>query len=166
MSVSVLAGSAACSPADLARLPAPGTAEDGNTSLDPNRTVAGGPLTPGIESLSGSALPPVLGALHPQDGSQVCRRPQVGLDLLLSDAMRKDGSFDPSAITLLLDDQDVTDAAVIRETQTYPASRATIMYVPSTDLALGVHHAAVTYPGLGGASSYAWSFTVAHTPCP
>ena len=162
----VLAATSACSPAKREGLAAAGTPTDANMARNPNPADAMG--TPGAGPINGNAPTPTSGiaTLFPPDGAQTCPRPPVGVDLVLSDALRQDGSFDPSTVALFLDGRDVTAAAVVREAQTYPASRASILFVPPTDLALGVHDAAITYPGPGGAVIEAWSFTVASIPCP
>jgi uncharacterized repeat protein (TIGR02543 family) len=111
-------------------------------------------------------LPPEIAGVHPPEGSQVCPTPQVGVDLNLTDAMRQAGSFDLSTVTLTLDGKDVTQEAVVLGTLTYPQSRASVLYTPTTALALGIHRAAITFPSASGRSTFEWTFTVANVPCP
>lgn len=123
-------------------------------------------LTISPDSGETSAGAPQITRLYPPDGSQACRVPQVGVSLYLSDLVRTaGGSFDPSKITLTLDGTDVTLAATIFQTMTQPASRATMLYTPPSDLALGPHQAALTYPSTAGSQTYTWSFTVASVLC-
>jgi hypothetical protein len=110
--------------------------------------------------------PPQLSRLYPAEDSQVCQVPQVGVSLYLSDLVRTaGGAFDPSKITLTLDGTDITSAATIFQALTQPASRATILYTPPSDLALGPHQAALTYPSTARSQTYTWSFTVASVLC-
>lgn len=104
---------------------------------------------------------------YPEHGSLTCPRPQIGVDLVITDAMRKDGStFDPSTIKLILDDKDVTDTAIIRENMTFPSTRATIIYTPTTDLPKDTHKVSFAYPSDSGTETIEWSFSVTDMPCP
>jgi hypothetical protein len=117
-------------------------------------------LPPSVGSSNpGSAI----AAVYPADGSTACRRPQIGADVFPTGQMRKGGAFDPSTVTLSLDGKVVAPQAV-RETMTYPSSRATILYAPDADLALGDHHATLVYPS-SGTLSRTWTFTVADIAC-
>ena len=110
-------------------------------------------------------LPPEIAGVHPPEGSQVCPTPQVGVALNLTDAMRQAGSFDLSTVTFTLDGKDVTQKAVVLGTLTYPQSRVSLSYTPTTALALGIHRAAFTFPSASGRSTFEWTFTVANAPC-
>jgi hypothetical protein len=110
------------------------------------------------------ALPLELASLHPQDGATVCPRPLIGVDLLLTNAARKDGSFDLSSIALSLDGQDIAPAATVRETLTSPASRVSVLYTPGADLTLGEHQAQITYAATGSAT-VTWIFNVSGIAC-
>ena len=120
-------------------------------------------LTP--QSASDRDLPPEIAALQPAADSNACRRPRLSVDLFLTDALRKDGAFDPSTVTLMLDGKDVTAAATIRVNLTYPASRATITYTPPADLPLGAHQAALTFATSAGRRTHTWNFVAAAIPC-
>jgi glucose/arabinose dehydrogenase len=111
------------------------------------------------------ASPRILG-IHPADGSEVCLRPQVGADLLLTDLVRNAGSFDPSKVTLTLDGADMTLSASSLETMDYPASHASISDTPLSDLTLGAHQAKLIRPSAIGPLTTVWNFTVASIPCP
>lgn len=115
---------------------------------------------------STSVAAPLMTRLYPPEGSSACQTPQVGVDLILTNLVRTSGSFDPSKITLTLDGTDVTLAAAIRQTATSPASRATILYTPPANLALGVHQVVLTYPSPAGPQTRTWSFTAAGIVCP
>lgn len=112
-----------------------------------------------------SALPAEVATLHPANGAQVCPRPQVGADLILTDATRKDGAFDPSTVALTLDGTDITSAAVMRQNLTSPASRVTLLYTPPADLPLGEHRADLTFPTATGTTTVTWNFTIVDVPC-
>ncbi len=104
-------------------------------------------------------------AIHPSEGAQVCRRPRLAVDLLLTALMRTNGSFDPAKVVLYLDGKVVTQAATFIQSEDYPASRATIQYIPTADLPLGSNWAALVYPTSWGPLTRAWIFTVADIPC-
>ncbi len=129
----------------------------------PGGVVGGGPQT--NETLQPN-LPPEITRFRPPEGSQACPTPQVGVDLLLTDAMRKNGAFDLSTVVLMLDGKDVTQAAQVLGSMTYPQNRASLSYIPTIALALGTHKAAFTYPSASGRSTHEWTFTVANIPCP
>jgi hypothetical protein len=161
----LLVASAGCEPAPLdSRAGNPGEGQNAEHSASGTSVAAKNTsMTPDAQ---GSDTPSEIGRLYPLAGSQACPRPHVGADLLLTDAMRKDGSFDPSTVTLTLDGTDVTQTATIRESQTNPSSRATILHLPTTDLALGDHSAAITFASATGPITHEWSFTVADISCP
>jgi hypothetical protein len=86
--------------------------------------------------------------------------------LLLSDLVRTPGGrFDPSKVVLELDGSDVTGLAAVSETLVQPASAATMLFQPTSDLALGSHHAAFTYPTGVGSTTLGWDFTAANIGC-
>ena len=117
--------------------------------------------------------PMQIAALYPADGSQVCPRPQVGVDLEFAaqvPTIESGGpltdllSFDQSTILLTLDGNDVTADAVQTMPFSYPALFS-VLYLPTTDLAPGVHDAALTYITLTGPQSRTWNFAVATIGC-
>jgi hypothetical protein len=112
-----------------------------------------------------ATAPEVVG-MYPVDGGSGCRRPDVGVGLLLSDLTRLGGSFDPTKVVLLLDSADVTGAASKSQTESSPASEGSVLYMPTVDLALGIHVASFTYPTAGGQVTLLWSFTVTSIGCP
>jgi hypothetical protein len=111
-------------------------------------------------------LPPTVPRIFPASGDQVCAAPQVGVDLLLTNWLRTNGSFDLSKISLLLDGTDVTSLASSLQTMTSPASFARVLYTPATNLASGTHQADLTYLTASGPRTLKWSFTVAGMACP
>jgi hypothetical protein len=125
----------------------------GVTTDQPSQNYIATPLTPPVPRI------------YPPSGSQVCPTPQVGADLMLTNRMRKNGSFDPSTITLKLDGTDVTGSTSSLQTMTSPASLARVIYTPPT-LSVGAHDAELTYPLGSGTQTLQWSFTVAAIPCP
>jgi hypothetical protein len=139
-----------------------------NYTFSPGSKVYSGVASPqtGQDYSATYLLPPPLGAVYPLDSSEACLRPQVGVELMLSDAMRKGGSFDPSTVMLTLDGIDVTGLAAALQTETYPASIGSVLYTPPADLALGAHQAVLTYPSGGGTATWTWNFTVAVIVCP
>ena len=147
----------------------------GRSSVEWTFTVANIPCPPPQDEIvvyPGSGTPVTPGALadiaivHPPEGSQVCPRPQIQVDLHLTDAMRRDGVFDRSTVTLTLDGNDVTQQAEVLGTMTYPQSQVSLSYTPTTALATGTHQAAITYPSTTGRKTHAWTFTVANITCP
>jgi hypothetical protein len=120
----------------------------------------------GFEGTPAGQTPPEIAGVRPPEGSQVCPTPQVGVDLNLTDAMRKAGSFDLSTVKLTLDGKDVTQEAQVLSSMNYPPSRASLSYTPTTALALGTHRAAITFPSASGRSTIEWTFTVANVSCP
>jgi hypothetical protein len=140
-------------------------AEDGVVGPPPEDSVVGQPPEDSVVGQPPpSNLPPEIAGVHPLEGSQVSPRPQIGVDLNLTDAMRKAGSFDLSTVTLTLDGKDVTQEAQVLGTMTYPQSRASVLYTPTTALTLGTHRAAFTFPSASGRSTFEWTFTVANVP--
>jgi hypothetical protein len=99
-----------------------------------------------------------------EDACRVSPTPEVGVDLLLNPAMRKDGGFDASTVVLTLDGRDVTARAVGRGTMDYPQGRVTLLYTPEDPLPEGRHEAALTLPSGRGRTTYRWSFTVSTVP--
>jgi hypothetical protein len=89
----------------------------------------------------------------------------VGVNLYLTDLLRTNGSFDPTKVVLKLDGEDVTDLAEIAQTESSPASRAIVLYTPTTDLAVGDHLASFTFPTASGTITISWGFTVAAIDC-
>jgi hypothetical protein len=106
----------------------------------------------------------ILGFLPP-DGVQICPTPRVVLALHLTDAIRKDGAFDPSKVTLTLDGQNILSKISLIAPMIYPQSQVTLTYVQGTPLALGAHQVKFTYPSPGGPLTLTWNFTVANIPC-
>jgi len=159
----LLAMSAGCAPAGELAQPSsdtPSAQADATGAVVSHSKGQGGPYG------NATNLPAEIAALYPEDGSQACLLPQVGVDLLLTDAMRKDGSFDPSAVKLTLDGSDVTSMAVVRQVMTYPASRVTMLLTPAKDLSAGNHLVGITYPSAAGPKTHQWNFTASNVPCP
>jgi hypothetical protein len=115
-----------------------------------------------------AAATPKIIRVYPPNGSIACRRPQVGVVLSLRDVARKaDGSFDPSTVTLKLDGTTVTNLAQITQSLSAPASVATILYTPPSNLTTTpAHQGSFIYPSPGGPLTYNWTFTAANTTCP
>jgi hypothetical protein len=104
------------------------------------------------------ALPQIL-RLFPTEGSQVCVRPAIGVELLFTDIA-------PPAQTLTLDAADVTGEAVQWELLMYPP-HAIISYTPPADMAPGAHSAEFDYETAAGPQVLTWNFTVVDTlSCP
>lgn len=99
-----------------------------------------------------------------EDAGHVGPTPEVGVDLVLNPAMRKDGEFDVSTVVLTLDGRDVTARAIGRGTMDYPQGRVTLLYTPEDKLSEGKHEAALTLPSEQGRTTYRWSFTVTAHP--
>jgi hypothetical protein len=119
------------------------------------------------QDFTATLLPPLpIEWVYPIHGSQACPAPQVGVALLLNNLLRKNGSFDPATITLKLDGTDVTGSAAVLQTETYPASVASVLHTPPSDLTLGAHYVELTYPSASGPRTLLWNFTVAAIPCP
>jgi predicted outer membrane repeat protein len=109
---------------------------------------------------------PMIAHLYPADLSTVCVRPIVGVDLLLSNMVRNGaGSFAPSTVTLKLDGIDRTSAAVIAESESFPAARATILYTPPSNLGAGSHEVKFLYPSPSGMLTQTWHFTASGSTC-
>lgn len=106
---------------------------------------------------------PVIVQLYPPDGNQVCPRPPVGAYFL--NVVPPGRAFDPSTITLTLDGADVTSSAEIIRPITSPTGSATVLFTPSSDLALGNHQAIAAYNSALGTTSRLWQFTVANIAC-
>lgn len=99
-----------------------------------------------------------------EDAGHVGPTPEVGVDLVLNPAMRKNGEFDVSTVVLTLDGRDVTERAIGRGTMDYPQGRVTLLYTPEDPLSEGMHEAALTLPSEQGRTTYRWSFTVTAHP--
>jgi hypothetical protein len=106
----------------------------------------------------------ILGFLPP-DGVQVCTTPKVVLALRLTDAMRLNGAFDVSKVTLTLDGVDILSKITMAAPMNYPQSQVTLSFVQSTPLALGAHQVRFTYPAPTGPVTLTWNFTVANIAC-
>jgi hypothetical protein len=103
--------------------------------------------------------------VYPDEDADVAgQTPEVGADLVLNAAMRKEGEFDPSTVALTLDGRDVTAQALVRGTMDYPQGRVTMIYTPDEPLAEGKHEAALTLPAEKGRTTYRWSFNVQRNP--
>ena len=159
-SPALLLALAACAPAVFPLAPSPMTPTLAVGSHEP----VSGPPTQEQRPLNPSVFPHD-SALRPADGARVCRLSQIAVDLFPTDAMRKDGSFDPGSIRLALDGRDVTAALTIRANLTFPVSRVSLMYVPAAELTLGLHRVEFTYATAAGTATLAWSFSVADIPC-
>ena len=111
-------------------------------------------------------------AVYPADGSQACRRPQVGADLRFSDQVPTidTGPFTeglevgPSPLVLSLDGNDVTLDAVITMLRSSLALYS-VLYMPTSDLSVGAHSASLAYPSGIGPRTKLWSFTVDSIAC-
>lgn len=88
------------------------------------------------------------------------------MELRLTDAMRRYGSFDVTLVTLRLDGKDVTASARASGTKDFPQSMAALTYVPTVPLAPGWHRASFAFPSGNGPMTYDWRFLVAEIPCP
>lgn len=112
-----------------------------------------------------SPRPKEITKVYPEeDAGHVGPTPEVGVDLVLTPAMRKDGAFDASTVVLTLDGREVTAQALGRGTMDYPQSRVTLLYTPEDPLSEGRHEAALTLPTEQGCKTYRWSFTVSRVP--
>jgi CSLREA domain-containing protein len=102
-----------------------------------------------------------------QDAPDACLMPHVGTSLMLDALMRlPSGDFDPASVTLKLDDVVHTGDADIAQTGAKPATHASVLYTPPSDLSPGSHKATIIFPSSGGPVTYSWFFTVTDTPCP
>lgn len=109
---------------------------------------------------------PEVVAILPAENSTVCRTPQIGAQLLLTELLLDlNGSFDPSIVSLELDDVDRTGAAKITQSSTFPVSEATILYTPPSNLSAGNHHVDFSYPSPTGTQTRTWNFTASGTTC-
>jgi hypothetical protein len=109
---------------------------------------------------------PIIARLYPEADTTACRKPNVGVELILAALVRTPaGAFDASKVTLKLDGGNVTSQAQIRVNLSSPANRATILYTPPVDLALGTHQAQFIYPGVSGLQTATWNFTAANMAC-
>ncbi len=86
--------------------------------------------------------------------------------MLLSQIVLTDGAFDPSKVILTLDGGDVTLAAAVTQSMSFPATHGTILYTPPSDLSLGPHQGILTYPSTDGPLTRTWNFNVASIACP
>jgi inhibitor of cysteine peptidase len=105
--------------------------------------------------------------LYPLEGSTNCRKPLIGVRLLLTDLVRTSGgAFDPSKVTLTLDNGgNLIGSAAISQTLTQPASHALILYTPPGDLPLGKRTVRFTYPTPTGTLTRTWNFTAGTGAC-
>jgi len=111
--------------------------------------------------------PREIAGIYPQEGSRVCPLPRISVELHVTDGMRSGGTFNPSTVTLTVDGVDVTSQARMLGTLTYPQSRVSLVYLPSTPLATGTHWTAIAYPAANGRrTTFRWTFAVADIPCP
>jgi hypothetical protein len=117
------------------------------------------------QDYAADALPPEIAGLAPDAGTQTCLLPTVEVDLMLTNLLRTNGSFDPSVVTLSFDGTDVTDAATSLQTENSPASRARIRYTPGSELTPGAHAAEFTFPTAGGPYTLQWAFLAADMTC-
>ena len=114
---------------------------------------------PGPAGLRGRAAPP-------GRRTSACTTPTIGADLVLSDANRNaNGKFDPGTVQLRVDGIDRTSAAQIRVTASHPNSRASLRYVPASDLSLGSHLVTLTYATDAGPLTAAWDINVTSAAC-
>jgi hypothetical protein len=117
------------------------------------------------QNYTATLLTPQIVRLYPPDSSVTCLRPRVGAFILLGDAMRPFGDFDPSTITLWLDATNVTGAASIMDSMEFPQISATVLYTPPSNLSLGLHTVELDYPTGGGPQALIWTFTAAAVAC-
>jgi hypothetical protein len=111
--------------------------------------------------------PPAIVSVSPEAGSTSCLKPKVGVTLLLDALMRlPSGEFNPAVVTLKLDDVDHTSEAQVAQTGAKPATHASILYTPPSNLSVGSHTATFVFPSGGGPVTYNWYFTVPNTACP
>src|SRR2546423_14758885 len=78
----------------------------------------------GVSSLAAEAAtsprPKEIARVRPvEDAADVSPAAQIGIDLLLTQAMRKGAAFDISTVTLVFDGHDVTEKATVLETMDY-----------------------------------------------
>lgn len=110
-------------------------------------------------------LPAEIYATRPRDGEEGCPRTPIGVDIRLTEALRKGSVFDISQITLTVDGVDVTQKAEVSGTRDFPQSQASLSFTPSTPLPLGQHKAALIYSTTSGRLNYAWTFHISEKPC-
>lgn len=111
---------------------------------------------------------PTIEHVYPGAGAtNICLRPQVGVNLMLAPLVRlPSGAFNPAAVTLKLDNVVHTNEARITQTASQPATQATILYTPPANLSAGTHQGSFIYPSTGGPVTYSWYFTVVNAACP
>jgi len=130
-------------------------------------TPVGSPVPPAAGSAPSPTAPREIAGVYPQEGSRVCPLPRISVELHVTDGMRSGGTFNPSTVTLTVDGVDVTSQARVVGTLTYPQSRVSLVYLPSTPLATGTHWTAIAYPAANGRrTTFRWTFAVADIPCP
>jgi hypothetical protein len=134
----------------------------GESSQEPSGAASGN--LPRRASPSGP--PTEVTRIAPPHGARVCPRPEIAVDLRLTDALRKAGVLDLSKVRLALDGRDVTAEARVLGTMDFPQGRASLMYTPRRPLAPGLHRATLTIASVAGPRAFAWTFTVAAIPCP
>lgn len=121
---------------------------------------------PSGDRANSPVLPAEVARVSPPHGARVCPRPEIAVDLLLTDALRKAGALDLSKVRLALDGRDVTADARVLGTTDFPQSRASLIYGPPGPLAPGLHRASLTIASAAGPRSFGWTFTVDAVPCP
>jgi CSLREA domain-containing protein len=110
--------------------------------------------------------PPAIVSIFPGYLGTSCLTPKVGVTLLLDSSLRlPSGDFNPAGVTLWLDEVNQTSQAQIAQTGSKPATHASILYTPPSDLSLGWHSAMFVFPSSGGPVQYNWPFTVLNSPC-
>jgi hypothetical protein len=117
------------------------------------------------QDYAADAFPSEIAGLAPDAGMQTCLLPTVEVDLMLTNLLRTNGSFDPSVVTLSFDGTDVTDSASSFQAENSPASRARIRYTPASELTPGAHTAEFTFPTAGGPYTLEWAFFVDSITC-
>jgi predicted outer membrane repeat protein len=169
---------ATCGASNLSANPMLGPLQDNGGLTD---TMALMPGSPAIEAASSAGAPltdqrglgrpqgarPDIGAyevlkpvLYPAPSTTACLSPLVGVRLLLEDETRTpSGSFNPAAVTLLVDGINRTAAALSEQLGTSPASIALMHWKPPANLSAGAHSASFSYPTPGGTMTLNWSFT-------
>lgn len=144
------------------------TRETGGNTIEPPSPEWSSSLpqqTAALERITPTSLLTELSNIHPSDGSEVCPRPEIGMNIRLNDAMRRDGVFDTATVMFTLDGSDLTKRIDVAGSQSFPQTIAGLSYVPSVPLSLGLHRASLTFPTVAGVKSFAWTFMVTNIPC-
>lgn len=110
---------------------------------------------------------PTITAEFPAGGSTTCRRPTIGVTLGLTTLVRDTaGSFDPSTVVLQLDGgSTLMNLTSISQGSAYPATKATMLFTPASNLSQDWHTATLTYPSPTGPQTHVWSFYAALANC-